>query len=190
MYDLFGTSIPFWSKQVEQLPTSADTLTINVSAEQFVWRFQYPGADGKFGKKDFKQLDKDSNPLGIDKADPNGKDDVVNMGEMFLPVNRPVVVRISAKDVIHSFGVPSMRLKQDAIPGLVVPISFTPTVTTAAMREQLKNDKFEYEIACSQLCGIGHSKMRGRITVLDQDAYEKKLSELSASAAAGGNDEW
>lgn len=189
-YDLFAISIPFWSKSVQQLPPENEAVVINVSAEQFVWRFHYAGKDGKMGKKDIKQLDRDANPLGIDKNDVSSKDDVVTITEMFVPVDKPVIIKITAKDVIHAFGVHALRLKQDAIPGLVVPIGFTPTVTTADMRKKLGDDKFEYEIACSQLCGIGHSKMRGKVTVLDQASFDKKMAELSDAAAKGGSDEW
>jgi cytochrome c oxidase subunit 2 len=86
-------------------------------------------------------------------------------------------VRLRSKDVIHSFGVPEFRVKQDAIPGLTIPIHFIPTVTTAEMRTQKGNPDFQYEIACAQLCGLGHARMRGFVTVQTAEEFQTWMDE-------------
>ena len=93
-----------------------------------------PAPTGVFGRTDIKLLDLQSNPLGLDRTDPAAKDDVTTLNQLYLPVNKPIIVRLRSKDVIHSFGVPEFRVKQDAIPGLTIPIWFVPNVTTAEMR--------------------------------------------------------
>ena len=143
------------------MPSASEALVVQVTGEQFAWNIHYPGPDGKFGRTDLKLLDLQSNPLGLDRDDPAAKDDVTTLNQMHLPANKPVIVRLRSKDVIHSFGVPEFRVKQDAIPGLTIPIWFIPNVTTAEMRAKTGNAEFQYEIACAQLCGLGHARMRG-----------------------------
>jgi cytochrome c oxidase subunit 2 len=112
------------------------------------------------------------------------RDDVTTLNQLYLPVNRPIIVRLRSKDVIHSFGVPELRVKQDAIPGLTIPIWFVPTVTTADMRTRMGNPDFQYEIACAQLCGLGHAAMRGFVTVQAAEEFqawmEARITEQSA----------
>jgi len=103
-------------------------------------------------------------------------------------VNKPIIVRLRSKDVIHSFGVPEFRVKQDAVPGLTIPIWFVPNVTTEEMRARTKNPEFQYEIACAQLCGLGHAKMRGFVTVQTSDEFQKWMDEQVKEAAASAND--
>ena len=109
-------------------------LVVEVTAEQFAWNVHYPGPDRVFGRADIKLLDLQSNPLGIDRSDPAAKDDVTTLNQLYLPANRPIIVRLRSKDVIHSFNLPEFRVKQDAIPGFTIPVWFTPDVTTAEMR--------------------------------------------------------
>ena len=116
-----------------------------------------------------------THPLGLDREDPAAKDDVTTVNQMYLPVNRPIIVRLKSKDVIHSFGVPEFRVKQDAIPGLTIPIWFVPTVTTAEMRSRTGKAEFKYEIACAQLCGLGHAQMRGFVTVQTPEEFKAWL---------------
>lgn len=182
-------SIPFWSKSVVALPPEKDALVVNVVAQQFAWNFHYAGNDGVFGKKDIKQVDATNNPLGLDSKDPHASDDVTTINNLYLPVNKPVILKISSQDVIHSFGSPHMRVKQDAIPGMMIPATFKPILTTAEMRKKLANEGFNYEVACSQLCGDGHSKMRAVMHVLTQEEFDKKLAELSAAKSEAG-EEW
>jgi cytochrome c oxidase subunit II len=148
-----------------------------VTGEQFAWNVRYAGPDGKFGKTDIKFLDVSDNPLGIDRSDPDAKDDVTTLNQLYLPVNKPIIVKLRSKDVIHSFNVPEFRVKQDAIPGLTIPIWFIPNVTTAEMRARTNNQEFQYEIACAQLCGLGHYRMRAFVTVLAADEFTKWMDE-------------
>ena len=174
---LIGFSIPLWAARVDRMPPENDSLVVEVTGEQFAWNVHYPGPDGKFGRTDIKLLDLQSNPLGLDRDDPAAKDDVTTLNQLYLPVNRPIVVRLRSKDVIHSFGVPEFRVKQDAIPGLTIPIWFVPTVTTAEMRTRTGKPEFQYEIACAQLCGLGHARMRGFVTVQTAADFQKWLDE-------------
>ena len=185
---LIGFAIPMWATRVDAMPSPTEALTVQVTGEQFAWNVHYPGPDGVFGRTDVKLLDLQSNPLGLDRTDPAAKDDVTTVNQMFLPVNRPVIVRLRSKDVIHSFGVPEFRVKQDAIPGLTIPIWFVPTITTADMRTQLSKPEFQYEIACAQLCGLGHARMRGFVTVLAADEFTKWFDETMAEQAAASTD--
>jgi cytochrome c oxidase subunit 2 len=174
---LFGFSIPIWAARVDHIPPSSEALIVQVTAEQFAWNVHYPGPDGVFGRTDIKLLDLQSNPLGLDRSDPAAKDDVTTLNQVYLPVNKPVVVRLRSKDVIHSFGVPEFRVKQDAIPGLTIPVWFVPNVTTAEMRARKGNPEFQYEIACAQLCGLGHARMRGFVTVQTAEEFQKWMEE-------------
>lgn len=160
-------ALPLWYSRTAARPTDPSAVVIRVVGEQFAWNVHYPGADGRFGETSVA-LVSPTNPLGLDRRSPYGRDDVVELGIMHLPVNRPVVIELSSKDVIHSFGVPAMRVKQDAIPGLLAPVWFTPTATG------------DFDIACSQLCGMGHYKMRGLITVESDAAFRKFLADEAA----------
>jgi cytochrome c oxidase subunit II len=174
---LIGFSIPLWAARVDHIPAESEALVVEVTGEQFAWNIHYAGPDGKFGKTDLKLLDVQSNSLGLDRDDPAAKDDVTTMNQLYLPLNKPIIVKLRSKDVIHSFGVPEFRVKQDAVPGLTIPVWFIPNVTTAEMRTRTGNAEFEYEIACAQLCGLGHAKMRGFVTVLPADEFQKWMDE-------------
>jgi len=174
---LFGFSIPLWAARVDRIPPEHDALVVHVTGEQFAWNIRYPGPDGKFGKTDIKLIDLQDNPLGVDRSDPDAKDDVTTLNQLYLPANKPIIVKLRSKVVIHSFGVPEFRVKQDAVPGLTIPIWFIPDVTTAEMRTRTGNPEFQYEIACAQLCGLGHYRMRGFVTVLAADEFKKWMDE-------------
>jgi cytochrome c oxidase subunit 2 len=160
-------SIPTWSARVDAFPSEQQATMIRVVAEQFVWNIHYPGPDNVFGRTR-RELVSAENPLGLDRTDPAAKDDVWTQNQMHLPVGRPVIVHLSSKDVIHSFGLPQMRVKQDAIPGVEQRVWFTPTRTG------------EWEIACSQLCGLGHYRMRGFYTIQSQADYDAWLKDQGA----------
>jgi cytochrome c oxidase subunit 2 len=177
---LFAFSIPLWAARVDSVPAANEALIVQVTGEQFAWNVHYPGADGVFGRTDIKLLDLQANPLGLDRSDPAAKDDVTTLNQLNLPVNKPAIVRLKSKDVIHSFGVPEFRVKQDAIPGLTIPIWFIPNVTTAEMRTRTGNPAFQYEIACAQLCGLGHARMRGFVTVQTAEEFQKWMDERVA----------
>ena len=164
VFMLVGLSFPVWSKYKTGFPAEKEALLTRVVGQQFVWNIQYAGDDGKLGRSDPKLMS-DSNPLGIDAKDPAAWDDVVAANQFHVPLNHPIISHISSKDVIHSFGVPVLRLKQDAIPGMEVPIWFTATKTGS------------FDIICSQLCGVGHSLMKGTVTVDSAEDFKKWMSE-------------
>jgi len=165
---LVGFALPLWFSRTSARPVDPNAVVVRIVAEQFAWNVHYPGADGQFGSTSISRITA-SNPIGLDRKSPGGADDIVLLSEIHLPVNRPVVIQLSSKDVIHSFGVPAMRVKQDAIPGLFSPVWFTPTMTGT------------FEIACSQLCGLGHYKMRGVIKVESEEAYKQFLAAEAAA---------
>jgi cytochrome c oxidase subunit 2 len=149
------------------LPENA--LTVQVTGQQFQWNFHYAGADGKFGKTDLRLVGP-TNFIGLDENDPDAKDDIVTIGDMHIPMNKPIVVRLRSKDVIHSFFLPNFRVKQDAVPGLSIEVPFTPDTAGS------------WEIACAELCGNNHFKMKGKITVDASDAdFEKWMKEQLAA---------
>jgi cytochrome c oxidase subunit 2 len=157
-------AIPAWAVRVRDFPTENEAVVVRVSAEQFAWNMHYPGPDGGFGRREIKLVSPD-NPLGLDRSDPAAKDDIITTNQLGLPVDRPILVHLSSKDVIHSFGLFEMRVKQDAVPGLDIPVWFIP------------NRIGEYEIACSQLCGLGHYRMRGFVSVKSQADFDSWLAE-------------
>jgi cytochrome c oxidase subunit 2 len=177
---LIGFAIPLWAARIESIPPENEALTVNLTPEQFAWNVRYAGPDGVFGKTDISLIDLQSNPLGVDRNDPAAKDDITTVNQVYLPVNKPIIVNLRSKDVIHSFNVPEFRVKQDAIPGLTIPIWFVPNVTTAEMRTRTGNPQFQYEIACAQLCGLGHYRMRGFVTVLSTEEFQKWMDDEEA----------
>ncbi len=157
-----------WGAIVTSPPENA--IIIEVVAQQFLWNVRYPGKDGKFGKTSPKLIDdKEQNNIGLDYNDPASKDDIVFQAseeyKIYLPVNVPVVFRLTSRDVIHSFFLPHFRVKQDAVPGMITQVWFTPKKIG------------EYELACAELCGLGHYKMRGKVKVVSKEEFEKWLSE-------------
>jgi cytochrome c oxidase subunit 2 len=174
---LIGFAIPMWAARVERIPPANEALLVQVTGEQFAWNIHYAGPDGKLGRTDIALIDAQANPLGLDRNDPDAKDDVTTTNQLYLPVNKPIIVQLRSKDVIHSFGVPEFRVKQDAVPGLTIPIWFVPNVTTAEMRTRTGKADFDYEIACAQLCGLGHFRMRGYVTVVPPDEFQKWLDD-------------
>ncbi len=141
-----------------------DALRVEVTAEQFGWNIRYPGPDGQFGRTDPRLIGPD-NRLGIDPSDPASRDDLVYLNELYLPVNRPVHVQIRSKDVLHSFFVPQFRMKQDAVPGRTTQMTLMPTSTG------------EFEIACAELCGLGHFGMKGLVKVLSAEEFDAWLAQ-------------
>jgi cytochrome c oxidase subunit II len=164
---LIGSALPVWFDRTAIPTPGPGAIMIRVVAEQFNWNVRYPGADGQFGETKLDLVSQD-NAIGLDRESQFGKDDVVLLGDIHLPVNQPAVIELSSKDVIHSFGVPAMRVKQDVIPGVRTFASFTPTMTG------------EFEVVCSQLCGVGHYRMRAVITVESDEAFKKFLADEAA----------
>lgn len=162
---LVGFAFPIWGELKHDFPAEAESTVVHVIAEQFAWNMHYPGPDGQFGERRPELIDTQTNPLGLDRDDPNAADDITTVNELFLPEDKPAIVHLSSKDVIHSFGLPNFRIKQDAIPGLVIPVYFTPV------------EPGEYEIACAQLCGLSHYRMRGFVTVQTQAEFDAWIQE-------------
>jgi cytochrome c oxidase subunit II len=188
---LLGFSVPLWAARVDQFPPEDKATRVRVVGQQFAWNVHYPGPDNKFGKTDIKLVDAQANPLGIDKADPDAADDYTTVNQLHLPVHTPAIVYLSSIDVIHSFGVPEMRVKQDAIPGMVTPVWFEPTVTSDEMKKRKGDDKWSYEIACAQLCGLGHYRMRGYVSVDTPEQYAAWTAEQQKAAKeSASGDEW
>jgi cytochrome c oxidase subunit 2 len=232
---LVGLSIPFWSWKVSAFPTDPATVHVRVIAQQFAWNIHYPGPDGIFGRTDIKLVDEQTNPIGLDrKGDPHAKDDIVTLNQLHLPVNRPVVIEITTKDVIHSFSLPVMRVKQDAIPGMLIPIHFVPNKTSDQLRKELAmtvalpstksldsyvamedykakdgtvlvkrgrsisadtaaklvengvtqvrvGPRYPAEIACAQLCGLGHYRMKGYLNIDTEEQYKAWVQDQEDS---------
>ena len=189
---LIGLSIPLYSQIKTSLPDNNDVHHIKVISQQFAWNIHYPGADGEFGKTQINLVDEETNPIGLDRSSPFGADDIVSLNQLHLPVNKQVMIHLSSKDVIHSFGIPEMRIKQDAIPGMTIPFFFTPTMTSAEFLNKIKGtarDKMGYEIACAQLCGNSHYTMRGYVTVDTEDQFNTWLAEQSKYLEDDGEEE-
>lgn len=140
-----------WAEIKDRGHMPADAVTIEVAAKQFEWLVNYPGADGEFGTED----------------------DISERNSVHVPVNRPVVIRLTSEDVIHSFFVPELRVKQDAVPGKVIPVWFTAT------------EPGELVLGCAELCGLGHYRMRASVTVHEPGGFERWQAERIAAATGG-----
>jgi cytochrome c oxidase subunit II len=163
---LATVAFPAWLKRSTLPPQASEPLEIRVIAEQFAWNIHYPGPDSMFGATSTALISA-SNPVGIDRRDSRARDDIGILNVLTLPAGRPVIVHLSSRDVVHSFTLNEMRVKQDATPGLDVRTWFTPTQTG------------RWDIACSQLCGLGHYRMRGEYIVVTPDEWTRWLqSEL------------
>jgi cytochrome c oxidase subunit 2 len=133
---LVAFSIPIWAKRVDAFPAEERSTVVRIVAEQFAWNVHYPGPDGVFGRTALELVGTD-NPLGLDRSDPAAKDDVTTINQFNVPVGKPVVIHLTSKDVIHSLNLPAFRVKQDAVPGLNIPVHFTPTKTTDEIRGEM-----------------------------------------------------
>lgn len=156
-----------WARMHQPAPPGA--LVVEVRAEQFGWVFRYPGDDTRFGRIDPGVMNVRTNPLGLAADDPAGGDDIV-VRELHLVEGRTVHVRLRSKDVLHSFFIPQFRVKQDAVPGQTIDVVFRPTRAG------------RYEIACAELCGVGHYIMRGRVVVEAQAAFDAWLASQRPAA--------
>jgi cytochrome c oxidase subunit 2 len=167
---LVGFGIFYWFKITGDAPK--DAMEVEIIGSQFKWEFRYPGKDKTFGKKYYKEITGD-NPLGQLWNDPANRDDIYVTGEpMHLVVNKPVRLVINSKDVIHDVGLVHFRMKMDAVPGTPTTMWFTPTKTTKQMMQETGKADFVYEISCDQMCGKGHTGMRGELIVESQEAFD------------------
>ncbi len=148
-------------------PAAENALQIEVTGQQFAWNIRYPGPDGRFGTIKPELIDDAAgNPLGLDFNDPAAADDLV-LPTMAIPVNRPIELLLRSKDVTHAFSVRELRIKQDTVPGLLIPLRFTAIKTGS------------FEIACMELCGLGHHRMRSFIEILTESDYQDWLREMA-----------
>jgi cytochrome c oxidase subunit 2 len=164
-------ALPVWSRIKMVMPDEKDAVVIHVVAEQFGWDVHYPGPDGKFGRRS-AALVHFNNPIGLDRTDPDAADDVIVGNEIHMPVNKKILIKLTSKDVIHDFFIPEFRIKQDVLPGAEIPLWVEP------------NRVGHYELACAQLCGFGHSLMRGEVYVDSQEDYDKWLASRAAATPA------
>ena len=161
--NLMGSHV--WASERFEPPKSG-AIPVEATGQQFAWYFRYPGPDGKYGRTKPELADASAGgeaAVGLDTTDPAAKDDIVS-GTMYLPVNKEVDLTLRSQDVIHSLFIPNMRFKQDAVPGLLIHMHFTPTETGS------------YEIACAELCGLGHYKMHGMLKVVSQEEFDKWIA--------------
>lgn len=189
---LLGLSIPLFSARLGE-DVDDNAVKVRVVAQQYAWNVHYPGPDGEFGPTSPERVNEETNPIGLDRDDPRAADDVVLINQLHLPVDRVAALRLSSKDVIHAFSVVEMRVKRDAIPGSVTTVTFRPTVTSEDMGRRLGLDdpsSYVYEIACTQLCGLGHSRMRGFLTVHTQESYEAWMASEQEKLVAPVDDFW
>ncbi|MBK9337124.1 MAG: cytochrome c oxidase subunit II [Lewinellaceae bacterium] len=199
-----------WNTAMADVAPGEDFIEIEATAQQFNWIIRYPGPDGKLGTRDYK-LTTSNNQVGQDFTDRKNWDDVLVGQEMYLPVGKKVRVRIIAKDVLHNFYLPQFRVKMDAVPGMPTYFVFTPVKTTAEYRNELRKypeynepydpadptgpkrwEKFEYELACAELCGKGHYSMKRILRVVSQeefDAWYKKEPSYYVSQIRGKDDD-
>jgi cytochrome c oxidase subunit II len=160
---VLALGLPVWNQYFGST-APANALVIEVTTEQFAWNVRYAGADNVFGRTEPRRITLD-NPLGMDEADPQGKDDIVALNVLHAPVGRPVKIRLRSKDVLHSFFLPNLRVKQDSVPGMIIEFWFTPTRAG------------RFELACAQLCGFGHYEMRGILIVQTPEEFARWMEE-------------
>ncbi len=171
---LIFTGLRAWNQITAE--ASEDAEVIEIIGQQFAWNARYPGVkDNTLGAHNFQYID-DINQLGLDLNDKNSFDDFQAL-QLHIPKGKEVLLKIRAKDVLHSVYLPHFRVKMDAVPGMITQFKFTATKTTQEMREKLGNPAFNYELACAELCGRGHFSMRMEVIVEDEAAYEKWKSE-------------
>ena len=177
---LFGFAFPIWAERVNDVPDTRDAEHIRVIAQQYAWNIHYPGPDGKFGETKINLVDEQDNPIGLDRSSEFGKDDFYTINQLHIPVNTKIRIDLSSKDVIHNFKLPELRVSQDAIPGMTIPVHFTATSTSEEFLKTAVGTKREgksLEIACAQLCGLGHYRMKGYLTIHQMDNYLNWLDE-------------
>lgn len=158
-------------------PKADEAMVVDVVAEVFQWNFRWAGPDGRFGGIDLKQADA-TDPFGLRAVgDDAGLDDIVSVGVLRVPVGREIVLKMKSRDVIHSLFLPNLRIKQDVVPGLETSLYFKAVKPG------------EYEIACAELCGLGHYRMRGLLLVLPQEEYDGWIKAETEKAEAPASED-
>jgi cytochrome c oxidase subunit II len=180
-----------WNTVMADVDPNEDYMEVEATGQQFNWTIRFPGPDGKLGARDFRLSKGTNSTLGIDFTDPKSWDDVVVSDPFMFPKGKKIRVRITAKDVLHNFDLPHFRVKMDAVPGMPTYFIFTPVTTTAEYRSNLSKypeynepfdlaepngakrwEKFDYELACAELCGKGHYSMRRVFKVVEQEEFD------------------
>lgn len=183
MAALVFTGLKVWNKVMSEAPKDAEV--IEIMGKQFGWQVRYGGVDnGKLGNYNYKLIDDAAgNEFGLDFTDENSFDDFTNSSELHIPKGKPVLLKIRARDVLHSVFIPHMRVKMDAVPGMPTKFWFIADKSTADMQGELGNPDFKYEIACTEVCGRSHFAMK-LILVVDEPAdYEKWKKEQKSLLA-------
>lgn len=181
-----------WNEIMADIGSDEEVIEIEATGMQFSWLIRYPGPDGEFGNRYFRNIS-GANPLGQIWTDEANLDDFM-ASKIVLPVGKKVRVKITSRDVIHSFFLPQFRVKMDAVPGMPTYFVFTPTTTTEAYRQRLRKydeyqvasdpdnpggprlwETFVYELACAELCGKGHFSMRREVEIVTPEEYQKWL---------------
>ena len=173
MIPIVFTGLAYWDRV--RGPAPADAVTVIAVGAQFQWDFHYPGADGAFGRFD-PTLYAIDNQVGLDEDDPAAGDDWVLTNQLVLPVNRPARIVMRSKDVQHAFFLPNFRVKQDLVPGMTTEVWFTPIKTG------------NYEVACAELCGLGHYRMRAFLEVMEERDYQEWLVANAPATEAAALD--
>ena len=163
------TGLIYWDRV--RGPAPDDAVTVMAVGAQFQWDFHYPGADGEFGRFD-PTLYAIDNQIGLDEGDAAAADDWVLTNQLVLPVNRPARILMRSKDVQHALFLPNFRVKQDLVPGMTTEVWFTPVKTGS------------YEVACAELCGLGHYRMRAFLEVMEEADYRQWLNDNAPAAVA------
>jgi cytochrome c oxidase subunit 2 len=192
---LFGFGFPIWADRVTDVPAPSEAVHLRVVGQQFAWNIHYPGPDGKFGSTRANLVDEQDNPIGLDRSSDNAADDFYTVNQFHIPVNQKIRVDLTSKDVIHSFSLPELRVKQDAIPGMTIPVHFQATMTSEEFLETTIGTAREgrgLEVTCAQLCGLGHYRMRGFFTVHDDEGYQAWLDVQAEylEEETGDDDDW
>ena len=163
------TGLIYWDRV--RGPAPDDAVTVMAVGAQFQWDFHYPGADGEFGRFD-PTLYAIDNQIGLDETDPAAADDWVLTNQLVIPVDRPTRILMRSKDVQHALFLPNFRVKQDLVPGMTTEVWFTPVKTGS------------YEVACAELCGLGHYRMRAFLEVMEEADYQQWLSDNAPAPVA------
>ena len=169
---IFG-GLKVWNDITDEAPQDAEV--VEIMGYQFAWSTRYPGPDNELGRYNYRLIDA-VNAFGVDFTDQNSHDDFMPR-EIHVPKGKPVLLKIRARDVLHSVFAPHFRLKMDAVPGMPTRFWFVPTKTTEEMRAETGNPEFNYEIACTEICGRGHFSMRMLVVVDEPEDYEKWKAE-------------